>query len=641
MQRIQVIAWVVITVLISACGSQKKVTPRGTDNKKAYMLFGEALKQFQLYEFDKSLDLINKAIAKDPSYIEAYDLKGNIFMTKERYEEAKGPFQKILQLDPDNVFALKDLSKAHFELHEYDDALRNLNYLLSIVGPGDERLATQKRIAQAEFAKKAYANPVPYEPVNVGPKINTKLEEYFPGLDIAEESLYFTRRDGSVNLYEQNEDLYVSAWGDDKSWQQAKSLGPPVNTRENEGAFSASPDGRYLFFTSCARPGGEGRCDIWVTTRSGEKWSEPRNLGRPVNTRDWESQPSISADGVTLFFASDRPGGFGGIDIWSCQYGSNGWETPVNLGPKINTDKDEQFPFIHPDGQTLYFSSEGLPGMGGTDIYFTRLKNGEWSTPVNLGYPINTSKDEWNFIVNRKGDMAYFASEGIEPNYGGMDIYALPLYEGARPNKTSYVKGYVYDIKTNKRLQAQLVLLNTGTGKEETRTTSDSKDGNFIVNLPANNDYALEAKADGYLFHSENFSLAQSNLDEPFVLKVGLKPIEKDQNIVMKNVLFEVDKANLKPVSYAELNYLVRFLKNNPNITIEIGGHTDNTGSESRNKTLSNDRAKAVYSYLIEKGIDANRLSYKGYGSAVPVATNDTDEGRQQNRRTEIKIVTH
>src|SRR6056300_1263749 len=204
MQRIQVIAWVVITVLISACGSQKKVTPRGTDNKKAYMLFGEALKQFQLYEFDKSLDLINKAIAKDPSYIEAYDLKGNIFMTTERYEEAKGPFQKILQLDPDNVFTLKDLSKAHFELHEYDDALRNLNYLLSIVGPGDERLATQKRIAQAEFAKKAYANPVPYEPVNVGPKINTKLEEYFPGLDIAEESPYFTRRDGSVNLYEQN-----------------------------------------------------------------------------------------------------------------------------------------------------------------------------------------------------------------------------------------------------------------------------------------------------------------------------------------------------------------------------------------------------------------------------------------------------
>ena len=404
-----------LTLFLFGCGGGKNITPKGTTSKKAYMLFGEALKMHNLLEDDKALELLDKAIVKDPRYIEAHDLKGNILMNLGRFDEAKTTFQTILGINPDHIYALTDLSSIHFQLHEYDDCLRILNQLLPIVGVGDKRAEVQNEIKRTKFAKRSYNNPVPFDPVNLGEAVNTRQEEYFPGLDIEEQTLYFTRRDATLSLYEQNEDLYISDLIQSKekwTWSQSKNIGAPVNTRENEGAFSASPDGKYLFFTSCSRPGGVGRCDIWYTTRLGDKWSEPQNIGRPVNSKEWESQPSISADGVTIYFASNRPGGYGGTDIWYSKKKNGQWGAPINLGPSINTARDEQFPFIHNDGTTLYFTSEGLPGMGKSDIFLTRLINNEWSTPMNLGYPINTSGNEWNFIVNRKRRRGLFFKHG-------------------------------------------------------------------------------------------------------------------------------------------------------------------------------------------------------------------------------------
>lgn len=636
------IVFVITAFLVASCAGAQKITPRGTTSKKAYTLFGEALKAKDILEYEKALDLLDKALSKDEEYIDALDLKGNILSAMKRYDEAKAAFQQILRLNPDHIYALTDLSKIHFTLNEYDDCLRILNQLLPLVGVGDKRVEVLQDIEKAKFAKYAYNHPVPFDPVNVGPLVNTEQEEYFPGLDIEEKTLYFTRRDASLMIYNQNEDLFVSELqvrDDELMWGQSKNLGRPVNTRENEGAFSASPDGKFLFFTACSREGGVGRCDIWMTTRENGKWTEPVNVGKPVNSREWESQPSISADGITLYFASNRPGGYGGTDIWYSTKTDEGWGYPVNLGPEINTQGDEQFPFIHNDGKTLYFTSEGLPGMGKSDIFLTRLENGKWGIPKNLGYPINTGEDEWNFIVNRKGNKAYFSSSGIEPSYGGMDIYSIDLYVDARPKRTSYVHGVVYDIKTNKRIKADIELFSLATGERVTQTYSDPMNGSFILNLPANNEYALEARASGYLFHSENFSLTQASLDKPYELKIGLKPIQVEETMVMQNVLFEVDKWDLKQESYVELDILVNFLTQNPGLHIEIGGHTDNTGSESHNKDLSHNRAKSVYDYLIFKGIDASRLTYNGYGSSVSVATNDTPEGRRQNRRTEVKIM--
>ncbi|MFT5723118.1 MAG: outer membrane protein OmpA-like peptidoglycan-associated protein [Bacteroidia bacterium] len=627
---------------LMSCGGSKGVIPKGTTSKKAYMLFGEALKMHNLLEDDKAIELLNKAISKDARYIDAYDLKGNILMNLGRFDEAKATFQTILGINPDHIYALTDLSNIHFQLHEYDDCLRILNQLLPIVGVGDKRADVMQQIDRTLFAKHSYNNPVPFEPVNLGTAINTDHEEYFPGLDIEEQTLYFTRRDASLSIYEQNEDLYISDLKESSgswSWSASKNIGTPVNTRENEGAFSASPDGKYLFFTSCARQGGFGSCDIWYTIREGDTWTDPQNMDRPINSKQWESQPSISADGITLFFASNRSGGMGGTDIWYSTKVNGQWGRPVNLGPEINTARDEQFPFIHNDGTTLYFTSEGLPGMGKSDIFLTRLINGKWGKPMNLGYPINTGGDEWNFIVNRKGDVAYFSSTGLKPNYGGMDLYSINLYEGARPQKTSYVRGTVTDKFTGKALKTDIELFSLKTGLKVTHTYSDAQNGKFLLNLPANSDYALKAGAPGYAYHSENFSLTESSLNEPYELIIRLEPIKKDVRMVMKNVLFEVDKSELKPESHVELDQLVDYLNRNATLYIEIGGHTDNTGSESRNTTLSQQRAQSVYNYLVSKGIAAERLTFKGYGSSQPVATNETTEGRTQNRRTEIKIV--
>ncbi|MFT5481143.1 MAG: outer membrane protein OmpA-like peptidoglycan-associated protein [Bacteroidia bacterium] len=635
-KRVLIIASGLIFLL--ACGSQKNIQPHGTDSKKAYVLFGEALLAHDIMEDDKALELLAKAIKLDPTYIEAYDLQGNIYLGRKQYDEATASFQRILSLDPDHVYALTDLSKVQFLQHDYDDCLRNLNRVLKLVGRSDKREEILRLIENATFAKESYNNPVPFNPRNLGPSVNSSFEDYFPGLSIDEQSLYFTRRDGSIHIYKQNEDIYVSQ-KKDTSWNLATNLGQPINTDENEGAFSASPDGKYLLFTSCSRVGGVGRCDIWQTRLVGDKWTEPTNLGMPVNTREWESQPSMAADGKTLYFVSNRPGGFGGTDIWKSIRKGDNWTRPENLGPEINTTADEEFPFIHSDGKTLYFTSKGLPGMGSADIFVTRNKDGVWQTPVNLGYPINTDGDEWNFIVNRTGDKAYFASNGIKGGYGGMDIYEIDLYAAARPSSTSYVKGIVFDVETKKKLRAEVELFNLSTNELAASTHSDASSGSFILSLPANNNYAFEARAEGYLFHSENFELSTASLDEPFVLEIGLKRIKNDISWVMKNVLFDVNEAILKSESFYELDLLVGFLNNNPKLDIEIGGHTDNTGTEAINKALSENRAKAVYNFLVTKGIPSSRLTYAGYGSSKAIATNETPEGRSLNRRTEVKIL--
>ena len=435
----------------------------------------------------------------------------------------------------------------------------------------------------------------------------------------------------------QNEDLYTSLW-DGKAWGKSKNLGEPINTRENEGAFSASTDGKYLFFTSCSRKGGVGRCDIWMSERQGDGWSVPYNLGRPLNTRDWESQPSLASDGVTIYFVSNRAGGFGGTDIYKSVWNGANWSEPENLGPKINTPQDEQFPFIHPDGVTLYFSSYGHPGMGKSDIFLSRLEDGKWLTPMNLGYPINTDGDEWNFVVDSKGENAYMASDRLD-GYGGMDIYTFPLYNKARPRTTSYVKGIVTDKETGEYLYSEVELYDIESGDRIATTHSDSRKGEFLISIPSNRDYAFEVRAKGYLLYSESFALKQSSLLKPKVLKIELEKIKSGRSVVINNVFFDTDKSMLKPESNAELKVLAQFLRDNADVRIEIGGHTDNTGSEERNRELSRNRAKSVYDFLVQSGIDAARLSFKGYASSKPIADNNTEEGRAKNRRTEFKVL--
>jgi hypothetical protein len=394
-----------------------------------------------------------------------------------------------------------------------------------------------------------------------------------------------------------------------------------------------------MFFTACNRPGGIGNCDLYFSAFKDGKWTAPSNLGPPVNTKHWESTPSVSADGRTLFFSSSRPGGFGGKDIWMARLNEkNLWTEPVNLGPTINTEGDEMSPFIHFDGKTLYFASDGRIGMGGFDLFITRLQeDSTWSTPKNLGYPINTFNDEMGLIIESGGQKAYYSS--IRNKSKGKDIFSFNLYESVRPDPVSYMKGKVYDKETGRLLKAEYELINLSTGKIAMKNVTDDS-GNFLVCLPSGYNYGINVSKPGYLFYSENFMFeGMHTAAEPYIKKIILNPAKVGEKMLLANVFYEIDAWDLKKESISELDNLVSLLSENKNLAMEIGGYTDSTGSDQYNKVLSEKRAMSVVNYLIKKGISADRLRFMGYGNTSPLGDNVTVEGRKLNRRTEAKII--
>jgi outer membrane protein OmpA-like peptidoglycan-associated protein len=394
-----------------------------------------------------------------------------------------------------------------------------------------------------------------------------------------------------------------------------------------------------MYFTACNRPDGLGNCDLYFSAFNNGKWSEPYNLGAPVNTNHWESTPSISADGKTLFFSSSRPGGYGGKDIWLTRLNDkNKWTEPVNLGSVINTEGDEMSPFIHFDGKTLYFASDGRVGMGGFDLFVSRMKDDStWTEPQNLGYPINTFNDEMGLIIESGGQKAYYSS--VRDKSRGKDIFSFNLYEAVRPNPVSYIKGKVYDKMTGRLLKAEYELINLSTGKIIIKNVTDDT-GNFLVCLPSGYNYGINVSKPGYLFYSENFMLEGIHTaSKPYIKKIVLNPAIVGEKMQLSNVFYEIDSWQLKKESITELDNLVSLLSENSNLVMEIGGYTDSTGSEQYNMALSEKRALSVVNYLIKRGISSDRLKYKGYGNTSPLGDNVTSEGRKLNRRTEAKIV--
>jgi outer membrane protein OmpA-like peptidoglycan-associated protein len=378
---------------------------------------------------------------------------------------------------------------------------------------------------------------------------------------------------------------------------------------------------------------------LYISYLTPEGWSAPDNLGRNFNTEFWESAPSLSPDKRDLYFTSNRPGGYGGNDIYVCHREENGrWSAPENLGPSINTRGDESAPFIHADNQTLYFTSNSLPGYGGDDLFVVRKgADGKWGEPENLGYPINTIENEGSLVVASDGKTAYYASDRADSR-GQLDIYSFELRSDVRPARTLWVKGKVFDKKTGKGLPSSVELTDINT-KQVISNLQTDETGNYLTTLPVGKDYAFNVNRRGYLFYSESFMLENSPADSVYHIDIPLQPIEADASIVLKNIFFDVNKYDLKPSSQIGLEEVIRLLKENPTLTIQINGHTDNVGSAADNLVLSENRAKAVVNYLKSHGIDGKRLLYKGFGDTQPVSTNDTEEGRAKNRRTELKVL--
>jgi len=635
-----------LSILICTCAYAQPQKYSST-NRKAINWFEEARSNYEYKKDEDAYKILKKVVEEDPQFFEAWMLLADVSEILKKPEESIEAFNKAIVIQPQRFPPIYyNLAGVQMQLDLYEDAIINLEKFLQFPKTGPEmKKKGERRLGNAKFASVAIKNPVPFNPINMGEMINSIYNEYHPSLTVDEQTLIYTRMrpaDGETDNggSQVEEDFYWSI-KDKDGWKQAISLGPPINTHGNEGAHCISPDGRYFFFTGCERKEGLGSCDLYVSERQGNKWSVPKNLGQGINSEKWDAQPTISADGQTLVFVSSRAGGKGQADLWISKKTPTGqWQIPVNMGDSLNTEFDENGPFLHPDGKTMYFTSSGHPGMGGKDIFYSKKKaDGNWSKPINLGYPINTKADEIHMVVSADGKKGYFSSDRTG-GLGKRDLYYFDLYEGAQPQQVTFLRGKVRDKKTAAFMEAAFEIIDLSTGETRALSRSDKQSGEFLVSLPAGSNYALNVSAPGYLFYSENYKLGKSlKPTDVFEVDIQLNPIETGQSIVLKNIFFETGSFGLKNESQVELNKLVEFLNKNPTLVIEIGGHTDNVGNDQANMLLSENRAKSVVDFLVAKGIIVTRLQAKGYGETIPKGDNSTEKGREENRRTEFRIV--
>lgn len=616
----------------------------GFSQTKQEVLVNEAIGLYGLGRIDEAFKSLDDCIAKYPSFDQAIYIRANWSVIAKKYEDALPLLEKLESVNPKfNPQQKKLIAETYFYMKNYDKAEEYIQEFLRTPNLSAQgQMYGQRMITNLAFVRTQTSEVKKVVYYNLGPEVNSTYSEYFPSTNGDESAIYFTRRD------KQGEDIWLS-YAQGNKWSTAYKIDEPelenetryvsINTFDNDGAHTITAGGRQLLFTSCQRPGGLGSCDLYIAYRKGEEWGKPKLLPT-VNTRGWESQPCMSADGKKLYFVSSREGGVGESDIYMSELTSEGFSTPINLGPKVNSIGAEDRPFIHPDGQTLYFSSDAHPGYGGKDLFMSRFENGEWQTPVNLGPSINSIGDEISIFINTLGNKAYIAKENNENNRSDFDIYSFELPKEYRPKTVTYIKGIISNAKTGQPLKASVKLTDIAESKQISTMNSDEKSGDFLLTVVADKEYGFHVLKEGYAIYSQNYSFSEGGSRlEPQVLEIKMMPLEAGTKFELRNVFFETAKFDLKTTSYPELNYIVDILKTNPSLNILIAGHTDNIGNTANNQTLSENRAKAVMNYLIEKGIPAERLSAKGYGASKPIQSNETEEGRAKNRRTEIEIL--
>jgi len=614
---------------------------------KAKAQYAEALTHYRMQRYESAIEVLDKLLNSKPKLVDAWLLRANAYLDLRNYAAAEADFEQAINLDRNYYWrGIFDLGRAEQMQKKYDEAIAHFEeYAKNEKLKPAQRREVTREIANALFSREAVKNPEIFVPQRLSDSINTPALEYLPSLTADGDNLVYT-----VNADGQ-EDFYVSH-RDKGGWRKGRPIAA-LNTRKDEGAQQISADGRTLVYAADYGAGGLGNFDIYMSEVRQARWTKPLNLGAPVNSSAWDSQPCLAADGQTLFFSSERPGGLGGRDIWMSKRDSDGrWSNPVNLGAPVNTPDNEQAPFFHPDGHTLYFMSNGHPGMGGADLFFSKIdEDGHWSQPQNLGYPINTPADEGALVVSTDGRTAYYASDQSTVPGGryNLDIYTFEMPLAARPGPVTYAKAIVFDNDSRRRLEARVEVFDVQSASK-LREIASSSNGEFLICLPAGHNYALNVSKDGYLFHSEHFALSEvTSFDKPFTIEIGLTPIPEanqtegelpgNKPVILRNVFFQSGSAALRPESIAELNRLRKLLEDHPALKIRIQGHTDNQGEADSNLVLSENRAKSVFNFLVDNGIDVTRLSYLGFGESQPIDTNDTPEGRQNNRRTEFVIV--
>jgi outer membrane protein OmpA-like peptidoglycan-associated protein len=612
--------------------------------------------------------LLDQAIKKDPQFWEAHILSAQFNENINNYKQAIFHYESALRINPEHSRYGSThyyLSALYLAEAEYEQALKYADIFMKNPNASDEFLRNAKEIKQnASFAINALKNPKNFNPINAGDGINTADPEYYPTITVDGKTLLFTRSipDNRVKGYQQQEDFFVSNWDKINNWQKAIPMASNVNTINNEGAPTISADGKSLIFVACSdetgtyygeNRSGKGSCDLFYTKKIGSKWINPINLPGGVNSSHWESQPSLSADGQTLYFVRGLRGKNtnGNSDIYVSHLQNDGnWSNALRLSDVINTPFAEESVCIHPDGKTLYFASRGHIGMGGSDLFVSKMDaNGNWGKPVNLGYPINTKFDENSLLVSPIGDLAFFASDRTG-GFGDLDIYYFELPLEYRPTKTLYFDGNVFDQITKSALPGHFQLTDIESGEIVIISDADKTDGSFMVALPINKEYAIQVTHVGYAPYSINFNLKIPDGSDHYHIDIPMNPLTSSTENILANIFFDLGKSTLRKESFIELKTLASFLNRNPTLKIELGGHTDSRGNEADNLSLSTERAKAVYDYLIvNEHISKERLSYKGYGKTQAIfsdkvieamKTNEEKEiAHQKNRRTVYKVI--
>ncbi len=617
-----------------------QVSGLGTNSKKAADYYLEAQKEASRRNYPAALELFDKALKKDPNFGEAHYLKAKTLMHIGEVELARLHFEKATELLPmrpkyADTFLL--LGRMYMDEGDYIKAEAAFRKYMS-ADPGNyagQEIA-QEYIRNCQFGIESIDHPDSIKPKKLPHPLNNFQFQYFPVLTGDGEFIFFTARSARST-----EEILVSR-NINGNWNPPQNISDSINTVEyNEGTCAISADGRVLVFTSCNAPGLLGRCDLLISYRQGNEWSKPKNLGKNINTRHWESQPSLSSDGRLLLFSSDRPGGKGRMDIWySIKQKDGNWARAKNLGAPVNTPGEEFSPFLHNNGQTLFFSTNGRKGMGGLDLYMTERTEDGWSKPENLGYPLNTWKDEVGIYVSSEGKTAYYSRTSVNDGVERSFLYKVELPPRLQVKKESHaLKGRVYDSQTNKPLAAGINLMDLEKDTAIQSLKSDSINGGYLIILTKGADYGLFISRPGYLYKSINFDLKNAGPDGHLVLDIPLDPIIKGATTELRNIFFDFGSFELRRESKIELNELITFVSENPNVKIEIAGHTDNVGSHDDNIRLSKNRTLAVRDYLVSNGVDISNVSFEGYGETKPLAPNDSEENRQLNRRIEFTIL--
>lgn len=611
-------------------------------NKKAIDAYERALVKLRDGYIKDAIPLLQKAIEIEPTFTDAILSLGGTYGELKDYKSALEQYEKGRALDSAEFkYYFLPYSINLAGLGRFDDALQSINRFLSIDNLSDRSRKSgeyRKRTYQfgVQYANKNPAGNYVFAPMNLGDSVNSLKSEYYPSITINDSLFVFTRRGEGFR-----EDFFESSILPGKQFSASKLIDGDINLEPSKGAINISQDGEWLLFAGYNFRNGFGDFDLYISYYTPTGWSEPENLGRNINTESWESSPSLSPDNRALYFSSNRPGGYGGKDLYVSYRQPNGkWSAAVNMGPNINTGGDELAPFIHADNATLYFTSDGLPGYGNSDIFLCRKgPNNELSLPENLGYPINTIENEGSLFVAADGKTSFYASDRSDSR-GGLDIYTFELRADVRPAKTLYVQGKVYDKKTGKGLPSSVELIDNKNQRSVTNVQTDET-GHYFITLPVGKDYTFSVNRKGYLFFSEIYALSNNPADSTYRKDIPLQPIEVNASIALKNILFESNSASLQQISLIEINKLLQLLNENPALKVRINGHTDNVGKPADNLKLSAARVKSVVEYLVSKGIALDRLTYKGFGDTKPIADNKTEAGKALNRRTEFEVTSN